>query len=609
MEEKSSYPIVREVGENYEISVEDATCFLHQCWCKQETTSIKSAEDKLVKCSTMARRAVQKMLHTLNIGTDNREAMLDAHAIHYLVRLAYFGTTAYKEPKLKFFVDDEVVNNARKETIKELQSEYGACIGEVQIQCIDGAIPVHEGVISLFKVASSGTSTLPISKQHLSVVTDLLYNGKTSFKRSELAAVYVATTFSNFKEVKFLVDELRRTISNNWKSALSIDCIRALNSVYMTILCSQSDFVADDNRVEIVAALEAWAESSLARQTVKYRLVFLLEKNSTPNRIKDYTKFIYYNGYKFDGTLWTESELHKESSKRFTYTNAVVNSEGDRIVSVRPGPIGILSTVKGFTRSTYLPHDPLGYGFPYTFQQYPYVCLVFNIYDDELKHYGTELWQWKEQATFEPIKTLPMWESVGNMVRIQDDCFYLTGKRRHCGTRRGPDSVGASVDDKSHENKAEAGLYLMKVTRIDGVLMGEVKMIEKWTLDEYCEKFNTEFFCIGETLYKQERNFNFNECKSSPTVLSRLENDKFVPAGELQPIEGAMLTTWTLGGRIYAVASLYDVSNTPCPCGFFELTDMNVWRDRTLETGFFNVHPKWKPANNSAWRDFVVERT
>lgn len=85
--------------------------------------------------------------------------------------------------------------------------------------------------------------------------------------------------------------------------------------------------------------------------------------------------------------------------------------------------------------------------------------------------------------------------------------------------------------------------------------------------------------------------------------LSRLtEEGEFVAADEFQPVKGATLRTWTLNGRIFAVASLYDESNSANVCGFFEFTESEGWKDRTLETGFHFVYPKWRPQNDRAWR-------
>ncbi|OQR70981.1 hypothetical protein BIW11_11278 [Tropilaelaps mercedesae] len=597
---------LREVDAKYEVALENATCLLGQCWRMPETVAIKAADGELVKCSTMVERVIEKMTRKLGIALKNRQLAVGVCTVNYLMGLARFGARAWKDPNCSLSVDEEIVESARNETIDELRKEYENRTGEVKITCIDGVVIVHEGVAHQLKVVSSasGTPQLPISQRQLSLITDLVYFGKTSFKGSELAAIFVASTFATFEKIIELREELSREIANDWKSALSIDSIGQLNPVGLTILCTREDFVVQENTVEVSASLEKWAEGSARRQGVKASLLDLLCKNSAQTGTRDYTKFIYYHGHKFDGQLWTVSELHRESSKRFSYTNAVVNAEGDRIVSSRPGPIGILSTKSGFSESYHLPHDALGYGYPFIFHKFPYVCLVFNTFDSRSKRYRVELWPWKEDNAFEPICTSFQWVHVGDMVQVREDLFYLTGKKL-CYANGALSGVEGRYDNTDEKN--EIGLFRMHVTRVDGVLRGEVEMVEPYTPEQYRDEHNTEFFCIGEILYRQQRHFDFNKYISSPAVLSRLEQNTFVLANDFQPVTGAWLQTWVLGRQTFAIASLYDETNSACPCGFFELVDENVWRDRTLETGFFNVYPKWKPVNDSFWRKFGLE--
>lgn len=498
----------------YEITLTERDSVLHQCWRWPQSRFFVAENGVEVPCSRMAARAVRRMATRLKLTVEQHRLPVPVEALRCFVALAEVGPTGWSPPKLPgFCLTAEEVQKARSQAIDELRQEYGEGIGEVKVVCSDlGTIPVHEGLAQQLKIVFDNEveARIPVPEAQLRIIADLIYLGRTSLPASRLAAVFATCTLTTFGEFRKLSEAMFERIIQHPETSLSSEAVRQLNAVSLLAIFTRESFLnlTEDQRIFLGARLVEWACHGQVegRRNLVDRILARINRTKEPGDVVDYTKFIYYHGHKFDGEYWTLSELHERSRKwNFAYEDAVLNERGDMIVSSRPGPLGVLTADETFNESRKLPHDPLGYGFPLKFDEKPFVCLIFEVYDPARKTHFSELWPWKSGAEFEPIKMARPWDNVGNMVRVNESEFYLTGRKT---SRKNSADGGASKVPGDEED--EAGLYRLRLTRgNDGVLRGETELVESWTLDEYSERFDTNFFYVQGALYRQQRSFDF----------------------------------------------------------------------------------------------------
>lgn len=531
-------------------------------------------------------KAFEKLGIEVNLKNGNISSNIQISKINLAVRFVYFGNEVYVPSELRSFkerltsINFEEMQNAVLDHLREKRDRNEA---DLEVECLDGTLRIHTAILPQELFMEKQKGKIPFFTADFTSMLDLFYFGKTKFDEEKVAAMYVISVMlQRIPGMVQLKRSLRQFITDGWTRVLESMSFQGLDYLGVSILCRCEDFLASDaeGHTKMKYQLQLWAGQNSERVELRRSLEELLDTNS--RRVNaNYMDYFRWGSCKFDGTIWSDCQL----KNAFTYSYAVISSSGDQLVANRPGPIGVLSSTGEFSHSEDLPHDPLGYGFPFTFaNQRPYLCLLFQRYSDiaPQKHkWRTELWLWKDGCTFEPISTNFSFSHVSEMVRHCDreDEFFL---------------MASLTED--YENFTN-GIFKMRVNREDEKegFRGSLQLIER---NEGNEEYSTWSGCLahfGGHLYKVHRPMH-QDNPDNPNVYRFLESEQnFVPLPNFLPHDFGSFFNWN--GKAYLISQSVSETNCDVTCGFFEYNsedELNPWTDRTVESNFISM-PAWTP--------------